>query len=99
MSITFDVKFSTKSSLANLKKVMQQTAKIPDDAYNYFVSITPVDTGNARRSTRKQGNAIQANYAYAQRLDEGYSKQAPKGMSEPTEKFIKLQVQKINSGR
>lgn len=71
---------------------------ITDVAYKAFVKNTPIGKpstwkskppknytpGNARRSTNKSGNTIDANYAYAQRLEEGYSKQAPKGMTEPT---------------
>ena len=38
---------------------------------------------------------IQANYPYAQRLDEGWSKQAPDGMSKPTEQFIDNRLKKI----
>ena len=40
--------------------------------------------GNARRKTVLKGNEIQANYPYAKRLEEGYSSQAPDGMTEPT---------------
>ena len=40
--------------------------------------------GNARRKTVLRSNEIQANYPYAQRLEEGWSSQAPKGMTEPT---------------
>ena len=50
----------------------------------HFKKITPVDTGNAQRKTRTAGNQIKAEYGYAARLDEGWSKQAPDGMSDPT---------------
>ena len=50
----------------------------------YFKRITPRDTGNARSNTRTKKLTIQADYAYAGRLDEGYSRQAPDGMSDPT---------------
>jgi hypothetical protein len=63
-------------------------------AFAYFKSITPIDTGNARRKTRLDSRfRIIANYAYAFVLDKGRhmasrgmrgSKQAPKGMSNPT---------------
>lgn len=58
----------------------------------YFHDITPRDTGYAQDHTRTQGNTIKADYAYAARLDEGYSKKnAPRGMSDPTiEKFESL---------
>lgn len=58
------------------------------DAHEVFVDQTPVDTGNARSKTRLQGSTIIADYAYAQRLDQGYSKQSPRGMVEPTVKWI-----------
>lgn len=93
--IKMDVKFNARTTLDKLKTVRQQVQQIPQDAYNYFVSITPIDTGNARRSTRLQGKTIEANYAYAQRLDEGYSKQAKDGMSKPTEKFIRNRIKQI----
>ena len=35
---------------------------------------------------------ITANYPYAGRLDDGYSKQAPKGMTEPSLKFLTKQL-------
>jgi len=58
---------------------------------DYFKDITPKASGYARSKTRTQQNVISANYGYAGRLDEGYSKQAPKGMSDPTiDKFESL---------
>jgi hypothetical protein len=68
-------------------------------AYKTFVDNTPIGDpnrwktkykpknykpGNARRKTVLKGNEIQANYPYAKRLEEGYSSQAPDGMTEPT---------------
>jgi len=67
------------------------------EAYDYFRNITPiaeVNGGNARRNTNLRGNEIQARYPYAQRLDEGWSKQAPQGMTKPTEKFIQEYIKK-----
>jgi hypothetical protein len=71
------------------------------EAYDYFKGITPiarVNGGNARRNTRLSGNEIQADYAYAQRLDDGYSPQAPRGMTKPTEKFIQEYIRKQTKG-
>jgi hypothetical protein len=68
------------------------------EAYDYFKDITPIRKGNARRSTRLQGDEIQADYAYAQRLDDGYSPQAPRGMTAPTEKFIQEYIRKQTKG-
>lgn len=68
-------------------------------AYKTFVDNTPIGDpnrwktkykpknykpGNARRKTVLKGNEIQANYPYAKRLEEGYSSQAPDGMTKPT---------------
>jgi hypothetical protein len=39
--------------------------------------------GNARRKTTLKNDTIHANYAYATRLDNGWSKQSPNGMSKP----------------
>ncbi len=72
---------------------------ISEVAYKTFVDNTPIGDpnrwktkykpknykpGNARRKTVLKGNEIQANYPYAKRLEEGYSSQAPDGMTEPT---------------
>lgn len=95
MSLTFDIKFTARTSLDQLKKVRAQVQQIPQDAYNYFVSVTPIDTGNARRSTSLKNTTIEANYAYAQRLDKGWSKQAPNGMVAPTERFIRNRIRQI----
>lgn len=62
------------------------------EAGAYFKSKTPVDQGNARRNTSTSGLVINADYAYADRLDNGWSKQAPNGMSDPTIDFIEREV-------
>ncbi len=82
-----------------ISKMFDEAEKVaktlPKEAYDYFVDSTPIRTGNARRSTRLRGTTIDANYAYAERLDEGYSHQAPKGMSEPTEKFLQKRIDNL----
>jgi hypothetical protein len=65
-------------------------------AYTFFKNITPYDTRNAQRNTVLSGDEIQANYPYAQRLDNGWSKQnGGKGMTKPTEKFIRGEIKKL----
>ena len=81
------------------------TKDLTDDAYKYFVAQTPVRSGNARRNTNlasikdsKTGLSkatIEGDYAYAQRLDEGYSQQAPTGMTAPTEKYIERRLNEL----
>lgn len=65
---------------------------LPKEAHQHFQSITPIDTGNARRSTAVSGKSIQGNYDYVNRLNDGYSRQAPNGMTEPTIEFIRGKI-------
>jgi hypothetical protein len=76
-------------------KIKLQLQLVPKEAYREFVSLTPMRSGNARRNTSLQGNQIQANYPYAQRLDEGWSKQAPRGMIEPWTKWLENRIKQI----
>jgi hypothetical protein len=86
-------------NMSQVSKMFDEAEKVaktlPKEAYDYFVDSTPIRTGNARRSTRLRGSTIDANYNYAERLDEGYSRQAPKGMSGPTEKFLQKRIDNL----
>lgn len=73
--------------------------KVMGEAYDYFKAETPIRSGNARSNTKKQlggtsvgKSRILADYAYADRLDNGWSSQAPDGMSEPTIRFIEEKI-------
>lgn len=74
------------NSVNRLNKVLQtlDNKNISNVAYKTFKDKTPIRSGNARNKTKLRGNTIDANYPYAQRLEEGYSKQAKNGMTEPT---------------
>ena len=82
-----------------LKKMQQQLDALPQKAYKEFVKNTPVRSGNARRRTKLRKSEIQADYVYAQRLDEGYSKQSPEGMVQPTEEFVIKEFNRIMAGK
>jgi len=67
-------------------------------AFTKFKDVTPVKSGNAKRSTKLNGNNINADYAYANVLDKGRhmtnrgmrgSEQAPIGMTEPTIEHVR----------
>lgn len=75
-----------KNKVSNLLSVETQ---LVDQIYRHFHDITPYKTGNARAHTILVKNRIVAGYPYAEKLDQGYSKQAPKGMTGPTEEFAK----------
>lgn len=86
----------TKDTLSpSLDKLQKNISNLASDAYKNWVSITPIKTGNARRRTRLDKDTINANYPYAVPLDEGHSKQAPKGMSKPTERYIQQRMRAI----
>ena len=83
----------------SIDNILLQIDKLPREAYKEFVKDTPVRSGNARRKTRLSGNKIVAGYNYAQKLDEGFSRQAPDGMTKPTEEFIKKRMTQIIKGK
>ena len=70
------------------------------DALPFYKSKTPIDKGNARRRTRlRTSNKITSDYPYAGRLDDGWSRQAPDGFTEPTiehiEEFVVKAIKKL----
>jgi len=80
---------------ARLKKVemVLNDRNIAQHVVTIFKEETPIDSGNARRSTTLKSNVIEADYPYAQVLNQGRrpttrgmrgSKQAPEGMTKPT---------------
>lgn len=92
--ITVDVKIQDQIT-KDLDKIQKDLDQLPAKAHKEFVALTPIDTGHARRRTRLQGDVIAADYAYAQRLDQGWSKQAPQGMTKPWERWYQRQLNKI----
>ena len=93
--------------MSNIKRRLDTVLNTLDDknisqeAYKKFKDVTPVRSGNAKKSTRLEGNTINADYAYAGVLDKGRhmtrrgmrgSNQAPKGMTEPTYEHIREYV-------
>lgn len=78
-----------------LKAIQRQLRALPPQAHAEFVALTPIDKGNARRKTKLRGDRIVADYAYATRLDEGHSKQAPDGITKPWEAWMQRQLKRI----
>ena len=83
------VRVTRNKMTPSLRKMARGVKELPQIAYDAFVGFTPYRSGNAIRKTRLNRTVIEANYPYAKRLDEGYSKQARRGMTEPT--FRELQ--------
>lgn len=87
---------SVKDNISQaIKDMKKEVDSIPKEALKEFIQLTPIDKGNARKRTSLEGTTIKANYPYAQRLDEGWSKQAPKGMVQPLEKWLDKRINKI----
>ena len=79
----------------NIKKKIAQLDKVSAQAFTVFKAHTPIKTGNARSRTTLKKDTIVAAYPYAQQLDNGRSRQAPDGMSRPTEAFMQKTADKI----
>lgn len=83
----------------SLSRKSRLLAPIPKKGYDHFKEITPIDTGNAKSKTKftntSKGGSITGDYPYANRLNKGYSKQAPEGMTDPTIEHIRKEVKKV----
>lgn len=78
-----------------IKKIKQELAKVPRQGLVEYQHLTPIRSGNARRNTYLLNDSIRADYPYAGRLDEGYSKQAPRGMTAPWEVWLRKKIKQI----
>ena len=78
-----------------LARKRQELRAIPSQAYYHFKGVTPIDKGGARNNTKLANDTIIADYPYATRLNQGYSRQASRGMSIPTIEFIRKIVKRI----
>ena len=93
--MTVNLKFTDLQFKAKLADLAQIKAIAMPQVYREFVKLTPIDTGNARNSTQLINNEIHANYPYADRLDTGYSDQAPDGMTHPAMDYAKRLIPQI----
>lgn len=80
------IKVSRKDLGLLQKDINKAVSDSMNSTYRYFRRITPKRSGNARSNTDydRRNLEIIADYPYAARLDEGWSKQAPKGFTDPT---------------
>lgn len=95
-----EIKFQiTDNITSNIKRIQKELKQLPAEVHKEFVKLTPIRSGNARRKTKLQGSEINADYPYAQKLDHGYSPQAPNGMTKPAEQFMKRRINQILKGK
>jgi len=83
-----------KNAVDDLQMIAQtEMQSIADDIQQIAVTKTLIKTGRARRNwdnrKSRQGFTIENKVPYIGRLEEGYSKQAPKGILQPTLRAIK----------
>ena len=84
-----------KKDFDNLVKDLEILPEVVmDEAEPVMKKATPKRSGNARNKTNlKSGTTtILADYDYAGRLDEGWSKQAPNGFTDQTIDFIDREI-------
>jgi hypothetical protein len=95
--IRVDIKIDDRVT-KELNSIQRQLRAYPQEALAEFKSLTPiarVNGGNARRRTTLKNDRIEADYPYATRLDQGWSKQAPQGMTKPFEQWVRKKVKQI----
>lgn len=80
---------------ARLQTLGRKVDQIKDFAHSEFQKTTPIRTGNARKNTNRVNVGIEANYDYANKLNNGYSRQAPEGMTTPTVEAIQAYVRRM----
>lgn len=90
----------TQSNISpNVDRLTNKLSIVPKKTYNFFVKQTPIDKGNARKSTDYKdtsvGGRIEGNYPYVNRLNDGYSKQSPNGMTKPSIDYLRKTVKRI----
>ena len=86
----------TNNISPRLNKLQKEFKKVPGQAHVEFKKVTPIKTGNARRKTTFNGtDTINADYPYANQLNQGRSRQAVDGMAIPTFKYVKSLIRKI----
>lgn len=70
------------------KEVEEQINTVAELYHEEAQRSTPIKSGRARRAWNKdvqrQGFTVENNVPYIGRLEEGYSKQAPRGITGPT---------------
>lgn len=78
-----------------IKSIQKKLKAVPQQSLDEYKKLTPIRSGNARRKTRLVNDSIVGDYPYAERLDNGWSKQAPDGMTVPFERWLRKKIKSI----
>lgn len=94
MDVTVRVNFSRLRGRNNRQRIAFR--RLPQEFLAVVKKNTPVDSGNARRNTFLRNNrTVRSNYAYAKRLNEGWSRQAPAGFVKPSLAWLRNRIKQI----
>tara|TARA_Y100000114_G_scaffold29264_1_gene25011 strand:- start:1266 stop:1565 length:300 start_codon:yes stop_codon:yes gene_type:complete len=95
------IKINDREVKEMFKELEDMPQFVMEKTYPFLKSRTPVKSGNARNKTRLEKNksVIGSRYPYADRLDTGWSQQAPSGFTEPAtaeiDNLVSDQIRKI----
>lgn len=93
MKVGIEVKFDPSFVRTQRGELGKFVESVMSDFQIIAAKKTPKRTGAASRAWKEQGSGadtvVENNKPYIQRLDEGYSKQAPGGILKPTIKEIR----------
>jgi hypothetical protein len=95
------IKINDREVKEMFKELEDMPQFVMEKTYPYLKDRTPIKGGNARSKTRLEKNrsVIGSRYPYADRLDTGWSPQAPNGFTEPAtkeiENLVNDQIRKI----
>tara|TARA_R110002050_G_scaffold66093_3_gene142667 strand:- start:47 stop:340 length:294 start_codon:yes stop_codon:yes gene_type:complete len=95
---------SIKVDDSELKALFNDLRDMPElvmkETFPYYKSQTPIRSGNARNKTKRKGLTIKSDYGYAGPLDDGWSKQSPKGFTDPSidklEGFVENYIKRVS---
>ena len=94
--IKVNVRVTQNQITPAIQRQVAALAALPAQGVQKFQALTPKDTGNARSRTRLQSKEIVADYPYAQRLDDNWSKQTRgQGIVAPFTKWWTAQLRRI----
>tara|TARA_S200002703_G_scaffold114700_2_gene100218 strand:+ start:4849 stop:5160 length:312 start_codon:yes stop_codon:yes gene_type:complete len=98
--LNITVSFKGKKVAADLNRELDQTVRqISQDYFDRVKAKTPVRSGRARKGWRLKKQRqfayeVRNRVPYIGRLDEGYSKQAPRGMTRPAAREVLNQARR-----
>ena len=94
--IKVSVRVSQNQITPAIQRQVAALAALPAQGVREFQALTPIDTGNARSQTQLRSREIVADYPYAQRLDDNWSKQTRgQGIVAPFTKWWIAQLKRI----